>query len=155
MATQHQNSTQLDLSHVPSAKNMRFVLVVSEWNSQITENLFVGAENVLLEKGAKTVDRVDVPGSFELIYGARCQFDKDYDAIITIGSIIRGETKHFDYVCQAVSHGVKDLNLLGKTPVIFCVLTDDNVQQAIDRSGGALGNKGAEAAVAAIRMAAL
>jgi 6,7-dimethyl-8-ribityllumazine synthase len=155
MATQHQNSTQLDLSHVPSAKNMRFVLVVSEWNSQITENLFVGAENVLLEKGAKAVDRVDVPGSFELIYGARCQFDKDYDAIIAIGSVIRGETKHFDYVCQAVSHGVKDLNLLGKTPVIFCVLTDDNVQQAIERSGGALGNKGAEAAVAAIRMAAL
>jgi 6,7-dimethyl-8-ribityllumazine synthase len=155
MATQHQNSTQLDLSHVPSAKNMRFVLVVSEWNSQITENLFVGAENVLLEKGAKAVDRVDVPGSFELIYGARCQFDKDYDAIIAIGSVISGETKHFDYVCQAVSHGVKDLNLLGKTPVIFCVLTDDNVQQAIQRSGGALGNKGAEAAVAAIRMAAL
>jgi 6,7-dimethyl-8-ribityllumazine synthase len=155
MATQHQNSTQLDLSHVPSAKNMRFVLVVSEWNSQITENLFVGAENVLLEKGAKAVDRVDVPGSFELIYGARCQFDKDYDAIIAIGSVISGETKHFDYVCQAVSHGVKDLNLLGKTPVIFCVLTDDNVQQAIQRSGGALGNKGAEAAVAAIRMEAL
>ncbi|MBL6647168.1 MAG: 6,7-dimethyl-8-ribityllumazine synthase [Flavobacteriaceae bacterium] len=155
MATQHQNSTQLDLSNVPSAKNMRFVLVVSEWNTQITENLFLGAKKVLLDKGAEKIDRVDVPGSFELIYGARCQFDKDYDAIIAIGSVIRGETKHFDYVCQSVSHGVKDLNLLGKTPVIFCVLTDDNVQQAIDRSGGALGNKGAEAAVAAIRMAAL
>jgi 6,7-dimethyl-8-ribityllumazine synthase len=155
MATQHQNSTQLDLSNVPSAKNMRFVLVVSEWNTQITENLFLGAKKVLLDKGAEKIDRVDVPGSFELIYGARRQFDKNYDAIITIGSVIRGETQHFDYVCQAVSHGVKDLNILGKTPVIFCVLTDDNVQQSIDRSGGVLGNKGAEAAVAAIRMAAL
>jgi 6,7-dimethyl-8-ribityllumazine synthase len=155
MATQYQNSTQLELSHIPSAKNMRFVLVVSDWNSEITENLFLGAKNVLIEKGAEVVDRIDVPGSFELIYGARCQFDKNYDAIIAIGSVVRGETQHFDYVCQAVSHGIKDLNLLGKTPVIFCVLTDDNIQQSIERSGGELGNKGSEAAVAAIRMATL
>jgi len=155
MATQHQNSTQLEFSHIPSAKNMRFVLVVSDWNSEITENLFLGAKNVLIEKGAEVVDRIDVPGSFELIYGARCQFDKNYDAIIAIGSVVRGETQHFDYVCQAVSHGIKDLNLLGKTPVIFCVLTDDNIQQSIERSGGELGNKGSEAAVAAIQMATL
>ena len=155
MATHQQNSTQLELSHVPSAKGLRFALVVSEWNAQITENLFEGAKDVLTSKGANSVDRIDVPGSYELVYGCRRQFDKGYDAIIAIGSVIRGETQHFDYVCQAVSQGIKDLNLLGQTPVIFCVLTDDTLQQATDRSGGALGNKGAEAAVAAIKMARL
>jgi 6,7-dimethyl-8-ribityllumazine synthase len=155
MATHHQNSTQLDLSMVPNSKGMRFALVVSEWNGQITENLFESAKDVLTSKGAASVDRIDVPGSYELVYGCRRQFDKGYDAIIAIGSVIRGETQHFDYVCQAVSQGIKDLNLLGQTPVIFCVLTDDTLQQATDRSGGALGNKGAEAAVAAIQMARL
>lgn len=155
MATHQQNSTQLELSHIPSAKGLRFALVVSEWNAQITENLFSGANDLLLSKGASSVDRIDVPGSYELVYGCRSQFDKGYDAIVAIGSVIRGETQHFDYVCQAVSHGIKDLNLLGHIPVIFCVLTDDTIQQAIDRSGGSLGNKGAEAAVAAIRMAQL
>lgn len=155
MATQQQNSTQLDLSTVPNANGMRFALVVSEWNAQITENLFEGAKDVLTSKGANSVDRIDVPGSYELVYGCRRQFDKGYDAIIAIGSVIRGETQHFDYVCQAVSQGIKDLNLLGQTPVIFCVLTDDTFQQATDRSGGVLGNKGAEAAVAAIQMTRL
>lgn len=155
MSTHHQNSTQLDLSMVPNANGMRFALVVSEWNGQITENLFESAKDVLTSKGAASVDRIDVPGSYELVYGCRRQFDKGYDAIIAIGSVIRGETQHFDYVCQAVSQGIKDLNLLGQTPVIFCVLTDDTLQQATDRSGGALGNKGAEAAVAAIQMARL
>jgi 6,7-dimethyl-8-ribityllumazine synthase len=155
MATHQQNSTQLDLSTVSNANGMRFALVVSEWNAQITENLFEGAKDVLTSKGANSVDRIDVPGSYELVYGCRRQFDKGYDAIIAIGSVIRGETQHFDYVCQAVSQGIKDLNLLGQTPVIFCVLTDDTLQQATDRSGGALGNKGAEAAVAAIQMARL
>ncbi|MGB0261100.1 MAG: 6,7-dimethyl-8-ribityllumazine synthase [Flavobacteriaceae bacterium] len=155
MATHQQNSTQLDISTVSNANGMRFALVVSEWNAQITENLFEGAKDVLTSKGANSVDRIDVPGSYELVYGCRRQFDKGYDAIIAIGSVIRGETQHFDYVCQAVSQGIKDLNLLGQTPVIFCVLTDDTLQQATDRSGGALGNKGAEAAVAAIKMARL
>ena len=155
MATHHQNSKKLDLSNVPGAKGLRFALVVSEWNSKITENLFKGAHVVLTSKEAASIDRIDVPGSYELVYGARLQLDKGYDAIIAIGSVIRGETQHFDYVCQAVSQGIKDLNLLGQTPVIFCVLTDDTIQQSIDRSGGSLGNKGAEAAVAAIRMAQL
>lgn len=155
MATHQQNSTQLDLSTVPDSNGMRFALVVSEWNGQITENLFEGAKDVLTSKGAASVNRINVPGSYELVYGCKRQFDKGYDAIIAIGSVIRGETQHFDYVCQAVSQGIKDLNLLGQTPVIFCVLTDDTLQQATDRSGGALGNKGAEAAVAAIKMARL
>ena len=155
MATHQQNSTQLDLSTVSNANGMRFALVVSEWNAQITENLFEGAKDVLTSKGANSVDRIDVTGSYELVYGCRRQFDKGYDAIIAIGSVIRGETQHFDYVCQAVSQGIKDLNLLGQTPVIFCVLTDDTFQQATDRSGGVLGNKGAEAAVAAIQMTRL
>ena len=94
-----------------------------------------------------------VPGSFELVYGCNSLIDKGYDAIIAIGRVIRGETKHFDFICNATSNGIKDLNLLGKCPIIFCVLTDENIQQSIDRSGGKFGNKGVEAAIAAIEMA--
>jgi 6,7-dimethyl-8-ribityllumazine synthase len=98
-----------------------------------------------------------VPGSFELIYGCK-RMAESYDmldAIIVIGSVIQGETKHFDYVCEAVAQGIKDLNVQGNIPVIFCVLTDNTMQQAIDRSGGKHGNKGTEAAIAAIKMAQL
>ena len=98
----------------------------------------------------------DVPGSFELVFGSKKLLQtQNVDAVIAIGSVIRGETSHFDYVCGATAQGIKDLNVQFNVPVIFCVLTDDNLQQSIDRSGGKHGNKGIEAAIAAIQMAVL
>src|SRR5690606_16665056 len=96
-----------------------------------------------------------VPGSFELIYASKKMQQQNVDAVIAVGCVIQGETKHFDFVCEAVSQGIKDLNVLDDTPVIFCVLTDNVMQQSIDRSGGKHGNKGVEAAIAAIKMATL
>lgn len=144
---------KLDLSSVPSAAKLRIALVVSSWNASITENLYMGAVDVLEQKGCALIQRIDVPGSFELIYGCKKAMHAGFDAVIAIGSVIRGETSHFDYVCQAVSTGIKDLNLLGVVPVVFGVLTDDTLEQAQSRSGGLLGNKGAEAAAVAIQMA--
>ena len=96
-----------------------------------------------------------MPGSFELVYGAKKMQQQFVDAVIAIGSVIQGETKHFDFVCEGVTQGIKDLNILHDVPVIFCVLTDNTMQQAIERSGGKHGNKGTEAAIAAIKMAQL
>ncbi|SDL27305.1 6,7-dimethyl-8-ribityllumazine synthase [Salinimicrobium catena] len=159
MATEGKNLSEYDKDTIPSAKEFRFGIVVSEWNDNITEGLYEGAVKVLLENEVleRKIVRWNVPGSFELIYGCK-KMQESYDmldAIIAIGSVIEGETKHFDFVCQAVSQGIKDLNVQSDIPVIFCVLTDQNIQQAIDRSGGKHGNKGAEAAVAAIKMAQL
>lgn len=145
----------LDLTNVPNAESKSFGIVVSEWNDEITNNLLIGSLDLLKSKNVpkKNIHIIRVPGSFELIYGCKKMQDKNVDAIIAIGSLIRGETSHFDYICQSTSQGIKDLNIKGNTPIIFCVLTDDNFQQAIDRSGGKFGNKGAEAAIAAIKMA--
>lgn len=159
MATEGKNLSEYDKNKIPNAKEFRFGIVVSEWNSNITENLAQGAIKVLLENDVleRKIVRWNVPGSFELIYGCK-KMQESYDmldAVIAIGSVIEGETKHFDFVCQAVSQGIKDLNIQNDIPVIFCVLTDQTMQQAIDRSGGKHGNKGAEAAVAAIKMAQL
>ncbi|WP_375239875.1 6,7-dimethyl-8-ribityllumazine synthase [Aurantibacter sp.] len=142
---------------IPNAKDFRFGIVVSEWNSKITNGLLEGAKQTLLDNGVNSdaIKVWDVPGSFELIYGAKKMQEQNVNAVIAIGSVIQGETKHFDFVCDGVSQGIKDLNVLHDTPVIFCVLTDNNMQQAIDRSGGQHGNKGVEAAVAAIKMAEL
>ena len=153
MATAQHVALNLDV--VPSAAALRIAIVVSEWNNEITENLFQGAHAVLEQKNCTDILRINVPGSLELVYGCKLAMDADYDAIIALGSVIRGETPHFDYVCEAVALGIKDLNLQGKSPVIFGVLTDDTLSQAQARSGGKLGNKGIEAAVAAIRMAKL
>ena len=158
MATAGKNLSDYDKSLVPDVSGMRFGLVVSEWNAQITEALFLGAKEVLLDCGvsASHIIRWNVPGSFELPYGCSKLIKQEKpDAVIAIGSIIRGETAHFDFVCQATSMGIKDLNLQQDVPVIFCVLTDDTLQQSVDRSGGRYGNKGSEAAVAAIKMATL
>lgn len=158
MATVNKNLSQYDKNTVPNAKGFRFGIVVSEWNENITGGLYKGAVEALLENGAADEDIVtwQVPGSFELIYGSKRMTDtQSVDAVIAIGSVIQGETKHFDFVCEAVSQGIKDLNVLTDVPVIFCVLTDNNMQQAIDRSGGIHGNKGTEAAIVAIRMADL
>lgn len=153
MATAQHGSLNLDA--VPSAAALRIAIVVSEWNAEITENLYNGAHTVLKRKGCNNIHRINVPGSFELVYACKAAMNADYDAIIALGSVIRGETAHFDYVCEAVATGIKDLNLQGKSPVIFGVLTDDTLLQAQARSGGKLGNKGSEAAVAAIKMATL
>ncbi len=156
MATREKNLSYYDESSIPDASGFRIGIVVSEWNPEITENLLQGARETLLKTGVKeeNIQVWHVPGSFELIYGVkRMQKNIFIDAIIAIGSIIRGETPHFDYVCQATSQGIKDLNVHNDTPVIFCVLTDDTKQQAIDRSGGKHGNKGVDCAVAAVKMA--
>ncbi len=159
MATKNKNLSAYDKTTIPNAKDFRFGIVVSEWNQNITEGMFDGAIQALKDCGAtdNNIIRWNVPGSYELIFGAKLMAEKHdaLDAIIVIGSVIQGETKHFDYVCEAVAQGIKDLNIQGRIPVIFCVLTDNNMQQAIDRSGGKQGNKGTEAAIAAIKMAHL
>ena len=159
MATAGNNLSEYDKHKLPDASDFRIGIVVSEWNEQITEGLYNGAYNALIENNVtpKKIVRWNVPGSFELIYGCK-KMQETYDmldAIIAIGSVIEGETKHFDFVCEGVTQGIKDLNIQTDTPIIFCVLTDQNMQQAIDRSGGKHGNKGTEAAIAAIKMAKL
>ena len=159
MATSNKNLSTYDKTTIPNAKDFRFGIVVSEWNSEVTEGMFQGAFDTFLDCGAikENIVRWNVPGSFELIYGCK-RMQESYDmldAIIAVGSVIQGETRHFDFVCDAVSQGIKDLNVHGNIPVIFCVLTDNTLQQAIDRSGGKHGNKGTEAAVTAIKMAQL
>lgn len=146
----------LSLEGIPSARGKRFALVVSEWNAHITDALAQGARDTLIHLGVKSedIENFAVPGSFELIHGCKVVASSlEYDAVIAIGSVIRGETAHFDFVCQGVTHGIAELNAHGKTPVIFCVLTDDTEQQSLDRCGGKLGNKGDEAALAAVKMA--
>ena len=158
MATAGKNLSDYNKAKMPNAEKMVFGIVVSEWNENITEGLCKGAIDALLENNVsqENIDRLDVPGSYELIYGSKHMVNTNkYDAVIAIGSVIQGETKHFDFVCEGVSQGIKDLNVIQDTPVIFCVLTDNTMQQAIDRSGGIHGNKGTEAAVAAIKMAAI
>ena len=155
MATNSQNSKHIVHEKLPGAQDLRFALIVSQWNSEITNRLYEGAHQILQQQQAKQIDRIDVPGSFELVYASRVAINKNYDAIIAIGNVIRGETSHFDYVCQGVTNGIQQLNAMGTVPVIFCVLTDDTIEQSRARSGGSLGNKGEEAAVAAILMASL
>ncbi|MEH6680855.1 MAG: 6,7-dimethyl-8-ribityllumazine synthase [Sediminicola sp.] len=158
MATANKNLSEYDKATIPNAKELRFGIVVSEWNSSITEGLYNGAIDTLVDCGAlpEHIVRWNVPGSFELVFGSRKMMETHkVDAVIAIGSVIQGETKHFDFVCSATAQGIKDLNVVTDTPVIFCVLTDNTMQQAIDRSGGKHGNKGSEAAIAAIKMAVL
>lgn len=153
-----ENLSHFDKSTIPNAKPYRFGIVVSEWNSEITENLQKGAFETLLDCGAlaENITIYKVPGSFELIFGCKKMIQNSkVDAIIAIGNVIQGETKHFDFVCQGVTKGIADLNIQYDIPTIFCVLTDNTKQQSLDRSGGKLGNKGIESAVAAIKMAVL
>jgi len=153
------NLSSYDKSTIPSAKQFRFGIVVSEWNPEITESLAKGAIETFLAHETKKENIIhwEVPGSFELIYGCKKMTQKhpELDAIIAIGNVIQGETKHFDFVCDGVTQGVKDLNVQQDIPIVFCVLTDNTKQQSIDRSGGKHGNKGTECAIAAIKMAVL
>jgi len=152
------NLSVYDKTTIPNAKNFRFGIVVSEWNADITQNLKKGAIETLIDCGVPKENIIswDVPGSFELIYGCKKMVtSQKVDAVIAIGNVIQGETKHFDFVCEGVTQGIVDLNVRQETPVIFCVLTDNTKQQSLDRSGGTHGNKGVECAIAAIKMAAL
>lgn len=156
MATVNKNLSEYDKNSIPNAKDFRFGIVVSEWNDSITEGLYRGAIEALFENQvpAQHIIRWNVPGSFELIYGSKKMLQtQNVDAVIAIGCVIQGQTKHFDFVCEGVAQGIKDLNVQTDIPVIFCVLTDNTMQQSIDRSGGIHGNKGTEAAIAAIKMA--
>jgi len=157
MATENTHLSNYDSTTLPDATKFRFGIVVSEWNPSITNGLLNGATETLLECGVEdsNIKTVHVPGSFELIFGAKKMQQQHVDAVIAIGSVIKGETQHFDFVCDGVTQGIKDLNILHDVPVIFCVLTDNNLQQSIDRSGGKHGNKGVEAAITAIKMAHL
>lgn len=157
MATINNNLSDFNKDSLPDSSDMKIGIVVSQWNNKITDGLFNGAFATLIESGVSenNIEKIEVPGSFELIFGAKILSRKDIHAIICLGSVIQGETKHFDYVCQAVSNGIKDLNITLDIPVIFGVLTDNTMEQALNRSGGKHGNKGIEAAVTAIKMAHL
>lgn len=156
MATALHHLSDYDVSSVPDASNMCFGIVVAEWNAEITDALLQGTVSTLEKHGAlpENIHVKTVPGSFELVYGAhQMTLNGGYDAIIILGSVIRGETPHFDYICQGVTYGITRLNATSEIPVIYGLLTTDNWQQAKDRSGGHLGNKGDECAVVAIKMA--
>ena len=141
--------------NLPKVDNMRVAIVAAEWNGHITSRLTQGAMEVFKAEGFADdqVDCYTVPGAVELTFAASQLIESSlYDAIIVVGCVIRGGTPHFDYVCQSVTQGVTALNADCDIPVIFGVLTVDNEQDALDRAGGPLGNKGAEAAEAAIKM---
>lgn len=150
--------SQYDINSVPSAENMQFGVVVAEWNYEVTSALAGGVLKTLKKHGAseENISVKYVPGTFELPLGGQFFAELDnVDAVILLGCVIQGETRHFDYICEAVSQGTKDLNLKYNKPFIFGVLTTDNQQQALDRAGGKHGNKGDEAAVTAIKMVEL
>ncbi len=156
MATVYQNLSDYDASKVPDASAMKFGIVVSEWNAEITGALLDGAYNTLLKHGAEPENIIvsHVPGSFELVFGAKTMADQtDVSAVIVLGCVIQGETPHFQYVCQGVTQGIAHLNATENIPFIFGLLTNNTMQQSIDRAGGKHGNKGDEAAITAIKMA--
>ena len=156
MSSQLKNLSDFSNTTVPSATSYRFGIVVAEWNSVITGSLYQGAYNSLLEHGtvADNIYTHPVPGSFELTSGADILLkNSNLDAVICLGCVIQGETRHFDFICNAVANGLSNVALKYSKPVIFGVLTTDNQQQAVDRSGGKHGNKGVEAAITAIKMA--
>ncbi len=153
--------SQYDVNQLPSAdvlERQRYAIVVADWNSEITYAMAQGAIDTFSKHGVdeENIDVIHVPGTVELTYGAaRVMKEERVDAVVVIGCVIQGETPHFDYVCQSVTQGVAMLNAQGKVPVIFSVLTVLDKQQALDRCGGKLGNKGVEGAYTAIRMANL
>ncbi len=155
MATKFHNLSEYDLISVPSAQGMRFGIVVSEWNNNITGALLQGAYDTLTKHGAREEDItvMTVPGSFELVFGASQMVKSGkMDAVIAIGCVVRGDTPHFDYICEGTTQGLASLNERFDVPVIYGLLTCNNMEQAQDRAGGTLGNKGDECAVTAIKM---
>ncbi len=155
MATAYHNLSDYDFNSVPDASEMRFGIVVSEWNSNITGALLEGAVKTLKKHGAKdeNIHVQTVPGSFELTYGSAQMIKSNkFDAIIALGCVVRGDTPHFDYVCAGTTQGIAHLNATTDTPVIYGLITTNTMEQAEDRAGGKLGNKGDECAITAIKM---
>lgn len=155
MATAYHNLSDYDFDSVPNAEDMKFGVVVSEWNENITGALLEGVVNTLTKHKVKKGNIVvkTVPGSFELTFGASYLMDNiEVDAIIILGCVIKGETPHFDYVCEGVTQGITHLNATSDIPVIYGLITANTMEQAEDRSGGKLGNKGDECAISAIKM---
>ncbi len=158
MATNLKNLSDHSATNLSDVSKNRFAILVSEWNEEVTESLFSGAYETLLAHGVKKKNIVKhyVPGSFELSLGAQLMASKkEFDAVICLGCVIQGETKHFDFICDAVAHGITNVSLKYNKPVIFGVLTPNTQQQALDRAGGKHGNKGDEAAITAIKMLSL
>ncbi len=155
MATSLKNLSQHSDTNIKEIHNKKFGVIVSEWNEEVTESLYNGALETLLKYGAirQNIYRKSVPGSFELPLAAQWMAQvEEIDAVICIGCVIQGETRHFDFICQAVAHGITEVGLKFNKPVIFGVLTPNTQQQALDRAGGIHGNKGDEAAITAIKM---
>lgn len=146
----------LEIPELHEPEKFRVAIVTADWNSQVNDRLLAGALEVFKQAGLKDslVEQYRVPGAVELVYASAriIKSPKKYNAIVAIGTVIRGDTPHFDYVCSQAADGICRLNCQGDVPVIFGVLTVNNLQEALDRAGGKLGNKGAEAAVAALRM---
>lgn len=155
MASTLKNLSEYSSKNLTDIQSKCFGIVVAEWNEEITNQLLQGALQTLLNNGAKEENIVikTVPGSFELTLGAAwLAQNTQIDTVICLGCVIQGETRHFDFICQAVATGITEVNLKSNKPVIFGVLTTDNLQQALDRAGGKHGNKGDEAAITAIKM---
>lgn len=156
MATVSKNLSSFSSSaNINNVSEKKFAVIVSEWNNEITDSLYAGALDTLLKHGVKKENVIlkHVPGSFELSLASQWMAQKeDIDAVICLGCVIQGETKHFDYICEAIAQGLTNVSLKYNKPVIFGVLTTNNHQQALDRAGGKHGNKGDEAAMTAIKM---
>jgi 6,7-dimethyl-8-ribityllumazine synthase len=159
MATQLKNLSDFSHTTVPNGSAFKFAIAVAEWNAEITGSLYQGALDTLLKHGviADNILSVAVPGSFELTTAADILLQKheELDAVICLGCVIQGDTKHFDFICDAVANGITQVSIKYTKPVIFGVLTTNDVQQALDRAGGKHGNKGDEAAITALKMAEL
>jgi len=155
MASSQKNLSDFSTAGIQGMGSKKIALVVSEWNTEVTEALYSGAVTTLLQMGVsrENIIRKNVPGSFELSLGAQWMAaDDTVDAVICLGCVIQGETRHFDFICNAVAHGITQVGLTYNKPVIFGVLTTDNQKQAMDRAGGKHGNKGDEAAATAVKM---
>lgn len=157
MATQLKNLSDFSHTLIPHGKKYKIAIVVAEWNAKITNALYQGAFNTLIKHGVseENIISVQVPGSFELTAAAEILLTKNVglDAVICLGCVIQGETKHFDFICDAVANGITNVSIKHSKPVIFGVLTTNNEEQALDRAGGKHGNKGDEAAITALKMA--
>ena len=157
MSSANKNLSEFQTHELPEIQDKKFAILVSEWNQEVTQALYMGAYETLIKHGAqkKNILTQTVPGSFELTLGAQKMAQKlEIDAVICLGCVIQGETRHFDFICQAVAQGITDVSIKFNKPVIFGVLTPNTQEQAMDRAGGKHGNKGDEAAITAIKMLA-
>ena len=155
MASDQKNLSDYSDKNITNMASKKVAVVVSEWNEEVTESLYQGALDTLLQHGVKkeNIIRKNVPGSFELTLAAQWMAaENNIDAVICLGCVIQGETRHFDFICDAVANGITNVAIKYNKPVIFGVLTTQNQKQALDRSGGKHGNKGDEAAITAVKM---